>query len=225
MSAPPLPPLPPELRARVIEAARREAIPTRTVGTRRRTRALAMGFGSLLAMLAILGPRPMGRPDGYIVAVVLAWLPIAAAATWAGVAQGRSMLGRPAPWLVAVVVLTPVVMMAAWACVALAWPATLHDASGPKQHFICDVMTLALSAGPLVAFGVLRRGSNPVTPRLTGAALGTAAAAWGAIVLHLVCGFTAPLHILLGHMLPIVLLALIGTVLTARTVAVRTKTG
>ncbi len=134
MSAPSFPSLPPELRARVIEAARREAIPTRAVGSRRRTRAVAMGFGALLAMLAILGPRPLGRPDGYILAVVVAWLPIAAAATWAGVSQGRSMLGRPAAWLVGVIARTPVVMMAVWACVALAWPSVLHDASGPKQH-------------------------------------------------------------------------------------------
>ena len=225
MSDPPLPPPPPELRARVIEAARREPVPTRAVGSRRRARALAIGFGALVAMLAILGPRPMGRPDGYLAAVVLAWLPIAAAATWAGVGQGRSMLGRPPAWLVGVVALTPLAMMAVWACVAIAWPSTLHDASGPREHFICDVMTLALSAGPLVAFGVLRRASDPVTPRLTGAALGTAAAAWGAIVLHLLCGFTSPLHILLGHVLPIGLVALVGAALTARTVAVRTKTG
>lgn len=222
MSAPsPTPALPPELRERVLAAVAREPAPSRAVGARRRARALVIGFGSLLASLAYLGVRPHGRPHGYVAALVLAWLPIAAVATWAGVGRGRSMLGRPAGWLVAVVALTPVALLAGWAAIALGWPATLHDASGPRQHLICDVVTLAFSIGPLLAFGTLRRGTDPVTPRLTGAAIGTAAAAWGAIALHLVCGFTAPRHIVLGHVLPVVFVALVGAALTSRRVAIR----
>ena len=116
MSAPsPTPALPPELRERVLAAVAREPAPSRAVGARRRARALVIGFGSLLASLAYLGVRPHGRPHGYVAALVLAWLPIAAVATWAGVGRGRSMLGRPAGWLVAVVALTPVALLAGWA--------------------------------------------------------------------------------------------------------------
>jgi hypothetical protein len=223
MSAPPMPPLPPEVRDRVLAAIEREPAPSRAVGARRRLRAVAVGFGSLLASLVYLGVRPHGRPAGYIVAVVLAWLPIAAVATWAGVGRGRSMLGRPAGWLVAVVALTPVALLAGWAGSAMGWPSTLHDASGAREHLVCDVVTLAFSIGPLLAFGTLRRGTDPVTPRLTGAAIGTAAAAWGAIAMHLVCGFTRPVHILLGHVAPVVFVALIGAVLTSRRVAIRDR--
>jgi len=221
VSAPTLPPLPPELRDRVLAAVEREPVPSRASGARRRVRAVLLGFGSLLASLAFLGIRTHGRPDGYMVALFLAWLPIAAAATWAGVAQGRSMLGRPAGWLVGVAVLTPLALLAAWAGVAMAWPSTLHDASGPHQHLVCDIATLSFSVGPLFAFAALRRGSDPVTPRLTGAAIATAAAAWGALALHLVCGFTAPVHILLGHVLPVVIVTLAGALLLARRVGVR----
>ncbi len=222
MSAPTLPPLPPELRDRILAAVEREPVPARAAGTRRSVIAVVIGFGSLLASLAYLGVRPHGRPSGYILGLFLAWLPIAAVATWAGVSRGRSMLGRPAGWLVAVIALTPVALMAAWSGIAMAWPSTLHDASGLHQHVVCDIATLMFSVGPLLAFGAVRRRSDPVTPRLTGAAIGTAAAAWGALALHLVCGFTAPVHILLGHVIPIVLVALVGTVLTAQRVAVRT---
>jgi hypothetical protein len=215
----PMPSLPPDLRERVLAAAAREPAAPRAVGARRRARAVALGFGALLATFAIIGPRAHGRPLGYIAAVFLAWLPIAAAATWAGVSQGRSMLGRPARWLVAVVVLTPVALTASWAAVVLSWPSMLHDLSGPRQYVVCDVVTLLFSVGPLLAFGALRRGTAPVAPRLTGAALGTAAAAWAALVLHLVCGYTAPVHILMGHVLPIVLVTLVGAMVMARKVA------
>ncbi len=222
MSAPPpMPALPPELRDRVLAAVQREPVPSRAVGARRRVRAVVIGFGSLLASLAYLGVRPHGRPHGYVAALVLAWLPIAAVATWAGVGRGRSMLGRPAGWLAAVVALTPVALLSVWAGIAVAWPSTLHDASGVRQHVVCDVATLLFSIGPLLAFSVLRRGTDPVTPALTGAAIGTAAAAWGAIALHLVCGFTAPMHIVLGHLAPVVLVALAGAALTSRRVAIR----
>jgi hypothetical protein len=220
VSAPPMPPLPPELRDRVLAAVQRDPVPARAVGARRRARSVAIGFGSLLASLAFLGIRPLGRPHGYIAALVLAWVPIAAAATWAGVSRGRSMLGRPAGWLVGVVALTPVALLAVWAAVAMAWPSTLHDASDARRHLICDVVTIAFSIGPLLAFSALRRRTDPVTPRLTGAAIATAAAAWGAIAMHLVCGFTAPVHILLGHVAPVVFAAFVGALIFARRVAI-----
>ncbi len=221
MSTPLLPPLPPDLRARVLSAVEREPVPPRAAGARRRVLAVALGFASLLVSLAVLGVRPHGRPSGYIAALVLAWLPIAAVATWAGVGQGRSMLGRPASWLLAVAVLTPLALLAGWAGVAMAWPSTLHDASGVHEHLVCDVVTLSFSIGPVLAFSRLRRGTDPVTPRLTGAAIATAAAAWGAIAMHLVCGFTAPVHILLGHVAPVVFGTLLGALVLARRVAVR----
>jgi hypothetical protein len=219
------PPLPPELRARILAAVDGESVPTRAVRTRRAVLGLAVGFGALLLALVAHGIRTHGRPVGYMAALAASWLPIAAAATWAGVARGRSMLGRPLSWLYAVVAVTPLAMFATWAIVALFWPSTFHDASGPKQHLICDTATIFLSIGPLLALGAYRRGTALLTPRLAGAAIGTAAAAWAAIVLHLFCGFTRPFHILVGHILPVVLVAWVGSILTARTVAIRTKTG
>jgi hypothetical protein len=223
------PPLPsPELRARVLEAVQREPVPSRSATKRRHVRAVVIGFAVPLAILALSyfgGPKAHDRPPGYVAALALAWLPIAALATWAGVAQGRSMLGRPATWAISVVALTPAALLATWAVVAAMWPSTLADPSGPPQHVVCNVMTLSFAAGPLIAFGVLRRRSDPLNPRLTGAALGAASAAWAAVVLHILCGFTSAPHILLGHIAPVVLITLIGSVWTSRTVAIRAKTG
>ena len=217
----------PELRKRVLEAVQREPVPSRPAGGRRRARAVAFGFAVPLVILAASyfgGPRAHDRPLGYIAALALAWLPIAALATWAGVGQGRSMLGRPAAWAVSVVALTPLALLASWALVASVWPSILDDPSGPPQHVVCNVMTLIFAAAPLVAFGVLRRASDPVNPALTGAAIGAASAAWAALVLHVLCGFTSAVHILLGHIAPVVLITLFGALWTARTVAIRART-
>jgi hypothetical protein len=216
---------PPELRSRILDALERDPVPTRAMGARRQTRALLLGFGALLGTLAVIGPKMHHRSPGYVAALVFVWLFIAALATWAGVAPGKSMLGRSAAWRIAVVVLTPVALMSGWAIAALAWPSMLHDASGPSRHLICDAVTFVLAIGPLFAFGFVRRESDPVSPRLTGAAIGTAAAAWAAVVLHLICGYTSAVHILVGHVAPVLVIALVGSVLTARTVAIRAKTG
>jgi hypothetical protein len=216
----------PDLRARVIAAAGREPVRTRAAGARRRVAALALGFASVGAIAAALGgPATKGRPVAYVVTLAVAWLVVAAAATWVGVARGRSMLGRSAAWRFVVVALTPVALLATWLPVALGWPQTLSDASGIQQHAICNAVTILFATGPLVAFALVRRGDDPVRPRLTGAAIGAAAGAWGAVALVLFCEFTGPLHILVGHAMPVLLIAVLGVLIGDRVVAVRAKTG
>jgi|HubBroStandDraft_2_1064218.scaffolds.fasta_scaffold13277_2 hypothetical protein len=216
---------PPELRVRVLEAIEREPIAPRVQGMRRRARIVALGFGVMVALtLAISMPKTRGRPLGYVQILVLVWTLIAVVATWAGVGRGRSMLGRPLHWQIATTLLTPVVLLMSWLPVTLHWPQTLADASTPFRHAGCILGTFVLAAGPLVAFFRLRRRSDPVRPWLTGAAIGTAAAAWGAMAMPLVCGFTSPAHMLFGHLLPVLLIAGLGAALGERLVAVRART-
>jgi hypothetical protein len=171
----------------------------------------------------IHGPEARGRPVAYVVELEVFWGALAVLATWAGVTQGRSMLGRPASLRLAVAALTPVALLLAWLPVALSWPATLHDASSLRSHVVCIVMTFAFAAGPLVAFARLRRASDPVNPRLAGAALGAAAGAWGAVAHGIICGYTSPVHIVLGHVLPVALLAAAGVAVGDRVVALRAE--
>jgi len=223
-------PLPPaELRARVLAAARGEPVAAIMEGARRRFAVLLRGFavaGAIAIAAGIHGSEAKTpRPLGCILSLEFLWLSLAVAATWAGVDRGQSMLGRSKAWRVAVAALTPAAMLAAWLPVAFAWPQTLIDTSGLRAHLICVVTTLALAAGPLVAFAWLRRGSDPASPRLTGAALGAAAGAWGDAAHVPICGFTAPAHILIGHILPVVLLALVGVIIGDRVVALRAEAG
>jgi hypothetical protein len=216
---------PAELRARVLEAARRDPVPPAPAAGRKQWLVVARGFAVASAIViaaAIHGSEAKTpRPLGCILSLEMLWLSLAVAATWAGVNRGRSMLGRPRALRIAVAALTPAAMLAAWLPVAFAWPQTLQDASSLHAHLICVVMTMTLAAGPLVAFVRLRRASDPVSPRITGAAIGAAAGAWGDAAHVLICGYTAPAHILIGHILPIALLTGVGIVLGDRVVALR----
>jgi hypothetical protein len=226
MSAQESPPeLSPELRSRILDAVRDQPVPARAEGTRRTAATLALGFVAMGAiLLAISTPDLRGRPLAYVDLLVLVWTPVTLAATWAGVGRGGSMLGRSPRWLLATAVLTPVVLLLSWIPVTIYWPETLVDSSEGLHHLRCVAVTMGLALGPFLAFARVRRGSDPVSPWLTGAAIGTAAAAWGALVLPLICGFTSPVHMLVGHLLPVLLIAAVGAALGQRLVAVHAKT-
>jgi hypothetical protein len=215
----------PQLRARVLAAVEQEPVPSNRQGARRRVAVVLFGFAVAGAItLAAAGHGPVARtprPLRCTMALELLWLSIAVAATWAGVRRGRSMLGPPRAWRTAVAVLTPAAMLAAWLPVALGWPQTLADGSGLRAHGTCIVMTMILAAGPFVAFARLLRGTDPIRPRVTGAALAAAAGAWGDAAHVFVCGYAAPAHIVLGHILPIVVLTLVGVAIGDRVVALR----
>jgi len=55
-----------------------------------------------------------------------------------------------------------------------------------------------------------RRGRDPVHPRLTGAGLGVASGAVAAVLADLWCPVGHPVHVLLGHVLPMLALSALG---------------
>jgi hypothetical protein len=217
--------LPPaELRARVLAAARAEPVAARTGWLRRSGILAAAGVSCSVATLWVIGgPSTDGRPVGYYATVVAVWAVIGAVATWAGVSRGRSMLGRPASWRLSVAVLTPVALATGALLAGLAWPSTFSGVSDLRHHVICAGCTVLMAIGPLAAFALVRRGSDPVAPGLSGAALGAAAGAWGATCIELRCGLATVDHVLLGHVLPVAALALLGVVVGSRLVAVRAE--
>jgi hypothetical protein len=212
----------PDLRSRVLAAAMASPAAPRAEGMRRRAVALAAGFAVPVAISLALGcPREGGRPAAYVATLAAAWLGVGLAATWAGVSRGRSMLGRSAAWRVLVAALTPAALFATAFVAALAWPRTRDDDAGALAHMVCVAVAMVCALGPLTAFAVVRRASDPVAPRLTGAAIGAASGAWGALVIELYCAHTSVGHIVLGHVLPVALLTLLGALVGDRVVAVR----
>ncbi len=221
MSSVPLPSA--AVRARVLAEARRSPALSRDVGARRRVGALAAGAALSVAIGARLGVHEGTRPLAYVVALTCAWLLVALGMTWAGVARGRSMLGRAEGSRAAAVAATPLALLALWWALAMVWPQTLANDSGWFEVVQCLVGTTLLGLGPLLAFLYLRRASEPVNPWLGGAALGAAAGAWGAAALIVICRHASPSHMVLGHVLPVVLVAGLGALLGGPVLAVRAR--
>jgi hypothetical protein len=219
------PAMPPtELRGRILAAVRADPAPTRAVAQRRRPLVLA---GALVIPVALSlwahGPDAGDRPCTYVVSLSVAWFLISALATWGGVMRGTSMLGRPAAWRLLVAALTPAALLVSALAAALIWPHTLIDDAVVADHVVCIVFTTLTAAGPLAAFALLRRYSDPVAPRLTGAAIGAASGAWGALSIELHCAHASMEHVLVGHLLPVVLVTLLGVLVGHFFVAVRAR--
>ena len=217
--------LSPELRDRVLAAAKKEAAPTRSAA---RTAVAFVVVAAVLLAAGIffwlggvrLGDPSRGiadRPLAFVCGTVIGWSLIAALATWLAFTRGKSMLGRQRAWLLGVAVLTPMVLFAWMLVWNTQYPETMATYQG-SPGFKCLAFTLAMTAWPLVALLYVRREKNPLFPGVAGAARGVAMGALAGVLVDLWCPIAGPAHVLLGHITPMLLLmglgALAGRVLT-----------
>jgi hypothetical protein len=206
-----------DLRARVLEATRREPAKVRAQA-RRQTVALwvAGAAAGLGVFFAIGGPHAGGRTGAEIAGVAVVWAACAFGATRAALARGTRGLGLPAATLLAVAIGTAPVMFVLFALVGgepAARPSTLG----------CALATVGMAAALLVAMVLSRRGGDPAHPGATGAAFGAAAGAWAAVLIDLHCARGDLAHVGLGHVLPVLALGAVGAVLGSRLLGVRTR--
>src|SRR5262245_44511615 len=211
VTPPPTAGIPPDMRPRVLAALRSEPAPTqRAVQQRGR---MALGVCALIALAIFThfgGIRIYDRPGLLVVWTCLGWGVAAGVAAALGVARGRAMLGRSTASLAMLVALTPLAL--------LAWKIGVTVPFGPQMTvpwpgrpgFRCLGLSLAMAAPLLVALLVLRRRSDPVHPAIAGAALGITAAITAGALVDLWCPVAYLPHVLLGHILPLLLVAAIG---------------
>jgi hypothetical protein len=207
----------PEARARAIAAVAEIAAPTRREHERR---ALALGLGAAIATTALffaMGGLAVGERPGMLVAFTSGiGLAFAFAVTLGGLSRGRpplAMLGRPAEHLLVVCfALAPALTVVALGAAAL-WPGDVHDDVSPRAQLACLAISLIQGALPLAAMMILRRGTDPLHPGLTGAVLGTIAGGWTSAMAYLRCPHASVAHWLVAHVSPVVLLAVLGYVL------------
>jgi hypothetical protein len=157
------------------------------------------------------GVRPYDRPVALTIATATGAAVLAAAAVWLAFGRGRSMLGRPIGVILVVTAAVPLALLAwkvgasaAFEGMSAAWPA--------KRGFRCFGLSLATGAAPLLALVWMRRGSVPISPRLRGAALGVASGACAWVPVDLWCPVAYAPHLMLGHLLPIGILAIAGAI-------------
>jgi hypothetical protein len=132
------------------------------------------------------------------------------------------MLGRSTRARLATAVVTPIALLVAALAASSIWPQTVDGRSSVSLSAVCALFTVAFATGPLAAFFFASRLSEPVAPRAAGAALGAAAGAWGALGIELYCVRATPSHVLTGHVVPVALLILVGTLVGEGVLRIRT---
>jgi hypothetical protein len=213
--------LPPDLRASILAEAKKVPSPNRSETRRANTIALVMGVATSVTMIAALGLTLGGRPLPFVLLTLVGWAAIALATSVVGEGRGETMLGR-ARVVVVVFALAAAPAIFAWVMgCTIGWPEVREGAGTIRQHVACLLATLLLSTGPLVALAFVRRASDPVHPRATGAAIGAAAGAWGGVLIDMHCPLTQPMHVALAHVAPVVIYATIGALVGSRLFGVR----
>jgi hypothetical protein len=166
------------------------------------------------------GMRAAPRPGYLIVETAVGAACIAAVSTWALFGRRRSMLGRSAIFLGVAGLATPFALFV-WKVLASSQQPGMMDLWETRPGFKCLRLSIVMGLFPLLAMALVRKNSDPNHPRLTGASLGVAAGACAWVFTDLWCPVAYVPHLLLGHVLPITVLALLGAALGHLLIGVR----
>jgi len=215
-----------DLKARILESARATQSPPRSAS---HLHAWLVLPSSVIVAAALFFAfdglhHGQGRPSWFYVASSLGWMAVATLSLWAAFGRGGSALGRPRPWLTAVAIGTPALLFAMMFAFAVIHPEVtrLHP---ERLGLKCLGLTVAAAVFPLLSLAFLRRGSDPVHPVATGAALGAACGAAAGVMVELWCPVAAPRHVAVGHILPIAIVSALGALMGARVIAMRSRRG
>jgi hypothetical protein len=155
----------------------------------------------------------------YLLQVLLLLVALTFDATVIAMWRGRNGLGSGAislylasglvaPIYAALVLISPVHMHTD--------EAVLSDVMISRWGLRCLVISAIVGLLVLTTFTVALRRSIPTASTLRGAAIGTAAGAWAGLSVFIFCPSGDLLHILVGHILPIVAFTLVGIVFIPR---------
>ncbi|MDB4936961.1 MAG: hypothetical protein JWP87_3933 [Labilithrix sp.] len=203
-----------DLRARVLAEVARTPSPTRAVYKRRIVLVAAVGALATVALFVAMGGMSPGtRPVEMIAFTVGFGLVAAAVLTRLSSGQRHSMLGRPRTVLLTAVVVTAPVLAVLALVATIAWPVHGGDHVDGGTNLTCGAITVLQGALPLMALLIPKRGTDPVHPAVTGAALGMTAGAWTVVMAYLRCPHAAAVHCIVAHVVPTLILTALGAVL------------
>jgi hypothetical protein len=211
---------PADLKRRILDATAREPSPTRGLAARRLARVVGAAVMADAALFFLAGGSHLGgRPLGLVAITLGGSALLALAAMVVAFGRGHSMLGRPRRWLLHVTVATPILLMG-W---TLFWNACYPVDLPGRVGLRCLGLSLLFGGLPLALIARVRRERNPVTPAAAGAARGAAIGALAWVLVGLWCPLENPSHLALGHCLPVLLLAGLGSWLGHRLTSVEAK--
>jgi hypothetical protein len=199
---------------RVLRLPQLETAPERAVIRRRRLAALAASAAWFASHLLVYGVRGdlAELPAPYIAAQVLLPFLVAAASLAVALSSGRLGLGAKVGLVSGLAILGPT----AFALIALGAPPpriVTDEAASLLGMLVCFDITVAWAAVPLLALALALRGAFPAAARCRSALVGASAGLFSGAIMNLHCANVAPVHVLLGHGLPVVIAAVAGALL------------
>jgi hypothetical protein len=214
-----------DLKDRILAAAAAAPSPSRADAQRTRGFLIA---GSALAMatvywifaMSIFGWQHISRSLILIAGTSMGAAVVAGAAVALSLGRSRSMLGRSRRWLILVTAFAPLALLV-W---KIGWSAVFGNLDeSPRLGYRCLLMSMSMGAVPLLLLALTHRGQDPRHPGLLGAAIGVAVGACAWVLVDLWCPVAGFWHLLRGHVLPILLLGLLGAALGSLVMAVRAR--
>jgi len=197
-----------------LRAPRLAPSPERAVVQRRRLAALLASIGWIGGHLAVFGVRgDLGQlPFLYVVAEIALPFVVAVASLAIALRPGKLGLGVRAGLISALGLLGPAsfVLIAAGAPVPVEVPAGSASLLG---ILVCFDITVGWAAVPLLLAALTLRGAFPAAARWRSALVGAGAGLFAGATMNLHCPNIAPLHMLFGHGLPVVVATVLGAVL------------
>lgn len=209
-----------QLRALVIDRTAREPSLTRAqLALRHRIVLSIVMLTPLVVFIACGGIRSGPRPDGLVLQTALGSGILAGGLAIVGIGRGRSMLGRPRRWLLLQVLLSAPLLFGWRVLISGFYPAMMVEWVD-RPGLRCFALSAILACAPVLGLLWWRRGSDPLHPRLTAAAIGAAVGAGAWVLVDLWCPVGYVPHLLLGHVLPLLLLIAASALLGSRVIAV-----
>jgi hypothetical protein len=202
--------LSPQLRQQVLASVASKPAPTRAQATRARLALFAAGIAGAIAIFFLKGGvRMTGRPPTLVALTSFGTAVVGGVGMYLlFTRRGRSMLRRPWTWMAAAALASTIGF--------LVWKVGISSIYGMAQQwpgrigFKCLRLGIMTGALPLFAALASWRGTDPLTPAATGAAFGAGAGLGSALLVDLWCPVAYLPHLLLGHVLPIAVLAGLG---------------
>jgi len=201
----------PRLRAQLAQMVAERPSATHAQAERR-TRVL-VGLGGLWLLLGTgaIGVHWGTRSETWTLLSLAGFAACGILGTTLALSRGSSGFGRSRPLLAALSAVIPLSLLLLVVVWDWANPQSLEPALVPwSAHRQCLLSSLVLGLGPFAGFMWARRNSDPVRPGATGALLGAAAGSLAGVAMDLHCAQTQMLHLVLGHVLPVALMALLG---------------
>jgi hypothetical protein len=164
-----------------------------------------------------VGLEVVAQSAAHLLFVLLALVSVTLLATLTALTRGRNGLGPQALSLALVAGLVAPVC----ALLVLESPVHAHDTGVIAVEISpwglrCLVIATIVGTFVLASFALALRRAVPVASRLRGAAVGAAAGAWAGVTVFMFCPSAEYLHLLVGHVLPIVAFTILGGALIPR---------